>query len=82
MEELYAEVDQVLLGLGDDITKVQRKTYRAYQRLRNFACVPAAEEQAARLPQGSTPRRSTWLREQPGVNVSYWPPLGVSVPVR
>ncbi|MER5782625.1 DUF5655 domain-containing protein [Streptomyces mobaraensis] len=39
MEELYAEVDQVLLGLGDDITKVQRKTYRAYQRLRNFACV-------------------------------------------
>ncbi|MGI5341037.1 DUF5655 domain-containing protein [Streptomyces sp. CA-181903] len=39
MEELYAEVDQVLLGLGDDITKVQRKTYRAYQRLRNFACL-------------------------------------------
>ncbi|MBC2878029.1 MULTISPECIES: DUF5655 domain-containing protein [Streptomyces] len=39
MEELFAEVDQVLLGLGDDITKVQRKTYRAYQRLRNFACV-------------------------------------------
>ncbi|WP_246430631.1 DUF5655 domain-containing protein [Streptomyces rectiverticillatus] len=39
MEELYAEVDQALLGLGDDISKVQRKTYRAYQRLRNFACV-------------------------------------------
>ncbi|MBZ4324063.1 DUF5655 domain-containing protein [Streptomyces huiliensis] len=39
LAELYAEVDQVLLGLGDDITKVQRKTYRAYQRLRNFACV-------------------------------------------
>ncbi|MFF7728812.1 DUF5655 domain-containing protein [Streptomyces sp. NPDC008001] len=39
MEELFAEVDQVLLGLGDDITKAQRKTYRAYQRLRNFACV-------------------------------------------
>lgn len=39
MEELFAEVDQVLLGLGDDITKVQRKTYRAYQRLRNFACI-------------------------------------------
>ncbi|MFI0743032.1 DUF5655 domain-containing protein [Streptomyces sp. NPDC021100] len=39
MEELYAEVDQVLLGLGDDITKVQRNSYRAYQRLRNFACL-------------------------------------------
>ncbi|MGW1194534.1 DUF5655 domain-containing protein [Streptomyces sp. NPDC002536] len=39
VQELFAEVDQVLLGLGDDITKVQRKTYRAYQRLRNFACV-------------------------------------------
>ncbi|NJP82855.1 transporter, partial [Streptomyces sp. AA8] len=39
MEELYAAVDEVLLGLGDDITKVQRKTYRAYQRLRNFACL-------------------------------------------
>ncbi|MEU1779054.1 DUF5655 domain-containing protein [Streptomyces abikoensis] len=39
VQELFADVDQVLLGLGDDITKVQRKTYRAYQRLRNFACV-------------------------------------------
>ncbi|WP_245699753.1 DUF5655 domain-containing protein [Streptomyces roseifaciens] len=39
IEELHAEVDQVLLGLGDDITKIRRKTYRAYQRLRNFACV-------------------------------------------
>lgn len=32
-------VDEVLLGLGDGITRVQRKQYRAYQRLRNFACV-------------------------------------------
>ncbi|KNB53449.1 endonuclease NucS domain-containing protein [Streptomyces caatingaensis] len=39
MQELFAEVDQALLGLGGDITTVQRKTYRAYQRLRNFACV-------------------------------------------
>ncbi|WP_329025717.1 DUF5655 domain-containing protein [Streptomyces sp. NBC_00690] len=39
MAELVAAVDEVLLGLGDDITPVQRKQYRAYQRLRNFACV-------------------------------------------
>ncbi|MFE3138449.1 DUF5655 domain-containing protein [Streptomyces scopuliridis] len=39
MEELAAAVDEVLLGLGDDITKVQNKTYRAYQRVRNFACL-------------------------------------------
>ncbi|MEU7117962.1 MULTISPECIES: DUF5655 domain-containing protein [Streptomyces] len=36
---LAAEVDEMLLGLGDGITRVQRKQYRAYQRLRNFACV-------------------------------------------
>ncbi|MFF0201973.1 DUF5655 domain-containing protein [Streptomyces sp. NPDC005017] len=39
MTELAAAVDEVLLGLGDDITKVENRTYRAYQRLRNFACV-------------------------------------------
>jgi predicted transport protein len=39
MVELAAAVDEVLLGLGDDITKVENRTYRAYQRLRNFACV-------------------------------------------
>ncbi|MFE5934200.1 DUF5655 domain-containing protein [Streptomyces sp. NPDC056470] len=37
--ELAAAVDEVLLGLGDGITRVERKQYRAYQRLRNFACV-------------------------------------------
>ncbi|MEN1888994.1 DUF5655 domain-containing protein [Streptomyces mirabilis] len=39
MVEMAAAVDEVLLGLGDDITKVENTTYRAYQRLRNFACV-------------------------------------------
>ncbi|WP_405826091.1 transporter [Streptomyces sp. NBC_01390] len=39
MAELGAAVDEVLLGLGDGITRVQRKQYRAYQRLRNIACV-------------------------------------------
>ncbi|MFF4714408.1 DUF5655 domain-containing protein [Streptomyces eurythermus] len=36
--ELARALDETLLGLGD-VTRVQRKTYRAYQRLRNFACV-------------------------------------------
>ncbi|MFI9588196.1 DUF5655 domain-containing protein [Streptomyces sp. NPDC052236] len=39
MAQLAAAVDEALLGLGDDITQVHNKTYRAYQRLRNFACV-------------------------------------------
>ncbi|WP_434595800.1 DUF5655 domain-containing protein [Streptomyces sp. A5-4] len=39
MAELAAVVDEVLRGLGDGVNRVQRKHYRAYQRLRNFACV-------------------------------------------
>ncbi|MEU6372149.1 DUF5655 domain-containing protein [Streptomyces sp. NPDC046909] len=39
MAELAAEVDEVLVGLGAGVTRVQRKQYRAYQRLRNFACL-------------------------------------------
>ncbi|WP_405842431.1 endonuclease NucS [Streptomyces platensis] len=39
LAELAAAVDDTLLGLADGITRVQRKQYAAYQRLRNFACV-------------------------------------------
>ncbi len=39
MAELAAAVDEVLVGLGDGVTRVQRKQYLAYQRLRNFACL-------------------------------------------
>ncbi|MFF4962317.1 DUF5655 domain-containing protein [Streptomyces sp. NPDC001222] len=39
MAELARAVDEVLLGVGDGVTRVPRKTYAAYQRLRNFACV-------------------------------------------
>ncbi|MFD6343454.1 transporter [Streptomyces roseolus] len=40
--ELAKAADEVLLGLGDGITKVQRKQYSAYRRLQNFAslCPP------------------------------------------
>ncbi|MER7540399.1 DUF5655 domain-containing protein [Streptomyces sp. NPDC097704] len=39
MAELAEAVDEALLGLGDGVTRVRRKQYVAYQRLRNFACV-------------------------------------------
>ncbi|MFD4611931.1 DUF5655 domain-containing protein [Streptomyces sp. NPDC058440] len=39
MVELAGAVDEVLLGLGDGVNRVERKQYRAYQRLRNFACL-------------------------------------------
>ncbi|MGW0710202.1 DUF5655 domain-containing protein [Streptomyces sp. NPDC002643] len=39
MVELANAVDEVLLGLGDGVNRIERKQYRAYQRLRNFACV-------------------------------------------
>ncbi|MFJ5546657.1 DUF5655 domain-containing protein [Streptomyces sp. NPDC093225] len=39
MAELAEAVDEALLGLGEDITKVENKTYTAYQRLRNYACL-------------------------------------------
>ncbi|QHC18917.1 DUF91 domain-containing protein [Streptomyces sp. GF20] len=39
MVALADAVDEVLLGLGDGVNRVDRKTYRAYQRLRNFACL-------------------------------------------
>ena len=39
LAELAEAADEVLLGLGDGVSRVHRKQYRAYQRLRNFACV-------------------------------------------
>ncbi|GGT71554.1 DUF5655 domain-containing protein [Streptomyces lateritius] len=42
--ELATVVDEVLRGLGEDVTKVPRKQYDAYQRLRNFACVTGRQD--------------------------------------
>ncbi|MFB8440511.1 DUF5655 domain-containing protein [Streptomyces niveus] len=39
MVELADTVDEALLGLGDGVKRVENKQYRAYQRLRNFACL-------------------------------------------
>ncbi len=37
--ELAIAVDEALLGLEDGANRIERKQYRAYQRLRNFACL-------------------------------------------
>ncbi|MCB5163664.1 endonuclease NucS [Streptomyces bambusae] len=39
MAELAAAVDEVLLGFGDDLTKVSNQTYTAYRRMQNYACL-------------------------------------------
>lgn len=44
MTELARAVDETLTGLGAGVTRVQRKQYAAYQRLRNFACVLAPQQ--------------------------------------
>ncbi|MGW3058542.1 DUF5655 domain-containing protein [Streptomyces goshikiensis] len=44
MVGLVAAVDEVLLGLGADVTKIERKQYDAYQRLRNFACLTSRQD--------------------------------------
>ncbi|MEW1633597.1 DUF5655 domain-containing protein [Streptomyces sp. NPDC093801] len=41
---LASAVDALLLGLGDDVKKVRRQQYDAYQRLRNFACVTPRQD--------------------------------------
>lgn len=38
LAELAQALDETLLGLGEGVNRVQRQTYRAYQRMRNFAC--------------------------------------------
>ncbi|MFE3121045.1 transporter [Streptomyces niveus] len=39
MAQLADTVDEALLALGDGVNRVEHKQYRAYQRLRNFACL-------------------------------------------
>ncbi|MFI7097171.1 hypothetical protein [Streptomyces lydicus] len=39
MADLAAAVYEVLLGLGNGVTKVETRTYRAYKRMGNFACL-------------------------------------------
>lgn len=39
LDNLFKDLEALLLGMGDDVTKTERKFYFAYRRLKNFACV-------------------------------------------
>lgn len=39
LRNLFDALDAYLLSLGDDVTKILRKNYYAYRRIKNFACV-------------------------------------------
>lgn len=39
MAELAVALDEVLLGLGEDLTRVSNQTYTAYRRMQNYACL-------------------------------------------
>lgn len=39
LHDLLKDLEALLLGMGDDVTKTERKFYFAYRRLKNFACV-------------------------------------------
>ncbi|MFJ6755814.1 DUF5655 domain-containing protein [Streptomyces sp. NPDC091273] len=45
VSQLRDALEEVLLGFGNDVSRVDRKQYRAYRRLRNFACVSHAHQQ-------------------------------------
>ena len=42
MRSLFDSVSERLLALGDDVRRVETKTYFAFKRLRNFACIEIA----------------------------------------
>ena len=39
LENLLADIDTYLVGVGDDVTKKTLRFYIAYRRIKNFACV-------------------------------------------
>ncbi|MFJ6783569.1 DUF5655 domain-containing protein [Streptomyces yangpuensis] len=45
VSDLRTALEELLLGFGDDVSRIDRKQYRAYRRLRNFACVSHAHQQ-------------------------------------
>jgi predicted transport protein len=49
LKALYAELDAMLLALGDDVTKTVRQNYYAFRRLKNFACVEVHPQTGALL---------------------------------
>ena len=39
LSDLYADIENFLLGLGDDVVKKELQNYFAFKRIKNFACV-------------------------------------------
>jgi predicted transport protein len=39
VKDLYDALEQYLVSLGDDVTKIVNRNYIAFRRLKNFACV-------------------------------------------
>jgi predicted transport protein len=39
ISQLRDALDEMLVSLGEDVRRIERKQYRAYRRLRNIACV-------------------------------------------
>ncbi|OEV27497.1 transporter [Streptomyces nanshensis] len=44
LAELREAVGEVLSGLGDDVKRIDKQTYRAYRRTQHFACVCPPQE--------------------------------------
>jgi predicted transport protein len=39
LQDLFKDLEALLVGMGDDVTTTERKFYFAFRRLKNFACV-------------------------------------------
>ena len=39
LRDLFNDLEALLLGMGDDVTKTERKYYWAYRTIKNFACM-------------------------------------------
>jgi len=55
--ELRAALDEVLVSLGEDVRRIERKQYRAYRRLRNIACVGRGQRSEVLVYLRADPRK-------------------------
>lgn len=49
LQELYKDLDSLILALGDDVQMTERQNYFAYKRLKNFVCVEVKPQSEALL---------------------------------
>lgn len=83
---LYNNVEHFLSGLGDDVSVKELKTYRAFKRIKNFACIPKTGRQDVvriylRLDPDSVELSEQYIRDVRGigkhgtgdVELTLWP---------